>query len=148
MNTSSSSHNSISCILFFFFFLMIRRPPRSTLFPYTTLFRPFLFLFCPHSEAPSSGRSNEKQRGSAERKSERRAVVAERKDTCCWRSLHVGRNVPERFGRVFARRGCPSPNRKRSASCQALLAWQAPCRAGESRSRPQAEKRWRGTRQP
>src|SRR5574340_148071 len=28
------------CRLFcFFFFLMIRRPPRSTLFPYTTLFR-------------------------------------------------------------------------------------------------------------
>src|SRR5216684_7968961 len=27
-------------IRFFFFFLMIRRPPRSTLFPYTTLFRP------------------------------------------------------------------------------------------------------------
>src|SRR2546429_5709253 len=26
------------CLLFFFF-LMIRRPPRSTLFPYTTLFR-------------------------------------------------------------------------------------------------------------
>src|SRR2546430_16985140 len=25
--------------LVFFFFLMIRRPPRSTLFPYTTLFR-------------------------------------------------------------------------------------------------------------
>src|SRR2546423_15230882 len=25
--------------LYFFFFLMIRRPPRSTLFPYTTLFR-------------------------------------------------------------------------------------------------------------
>src|SRR2546427_12711934 len=31
---------SISPFLFlFFFFLMIRRPPRSTLFPYTTLFR-------------------------------------------------------------------------------------------------------------
>src|SRR3712207_7949464 len=26
-------------VLFLFFFLMIRRPPRSTLFPYTTLFR-------------------------------------------------------------------------------------------------------------
>src|SRR2546430_13050878 len=25
--------------MYFFFFLMIRRPPRSTLFPYTTLFR-------------------------------------------------------------------------------------------------------------
>src|SRR2546430_13909697 len=32
---------SVFCIFhfFFFFFLMIRRPPRSTLFPYTTLFR-------------------------------------------------------------------------------------------------------------
>src|SRR3989441_5761194 len=30
--------NPSSCF-FFFFFLMIRRPPRSTLFPYTTLFR-------------------------------------------------------------------------------------------------------------
>src|SRR5256886_15642383 len=29
---------------FFFFFLMIRRPPRSTLFPYTTLFRSFQFM--------------------------------------------------------------------------------------------------------
>src|SRR5258707_2121018 len=28
-----------SPVEFFFFFLMIRRPPRSTLFPYTTLFR-------------------------------------------------------------------------------------------------------------
>src|SRR2546430_13389498 len=27
------------CISLYFFFLMIRRPPRSTLFPYTTLFR-------------------------------------------------------------------------------------------------------------
>src|SRR6266513_3309585 len=32
------SFSPIDC-LFFFFFLMIRRPPRSTLFPYTTLFR-------------------------------------------------------------------------------------------------------------
>src|SRR2546430_9685533 len=29
----------VTPLLFFFFFLMIRRPPRSTLFPYTTLFR-------------------------------------------------------------------------------------------------------------
>src|SRR6266705_5738094 len=29
----------MSVVLCFFFFLMIRRPPRSTLFPYTTLFR-------------------------------------------------------------------------------------------------------------
>src|ERR1035437_10027083 len=30
-------------VLFRFFFLMIRRPPRSTLFPYTTLFRSVAF---------------------------------------------------------------------------------------------------------
>src|SRR2546430_8258411 len=35
----------------FFFFLMIRRPPRSTLFPYTTLFRsPATFLVRPGGE--------------------------------------------------------------------------------------------------
>src|SRR2546422_9010368 len=30
---------ALSTYIFSFFFLMIRRPPRSTLFPYTTLFR-------------------------------------------------------------------------------------------------------------
>src|SRR6266487_1401158 len=29
----------VNSLIFIFFFLMIRRPPRSTLFPYTTLFR-------------------------------------------------------------------------------------------------------------
>src|SRR5438067_5504289 len=40
-NTSSlnSCHNSVLPVFFFFFFLIIPRPPRSTLFPYTTLFR-------------------------------------------------------------------------------------------------------------
>src|SRR5437588_3664138 len=32
-------HASVLVFFCFFFFLMIRRPPRSTLFPYTTLFR-------------------------------------------------------------------------------------------------------------
>src|SRR2546430_9208927 len=35
----TSSCNRATISLLFFFFLMIRRPPRSTLFPYTTLFR-------------------------------------------------------------------------------------------------------------
>src|SRR6266700_6571555 len=33
------SQQLVTSSLLFFFFLMIRRPPRSTLFPYTTLFR-------------------------------------------------------------------------------------------------------------
>src|SRR5258708_12389537 len=44
---------------FFFFFLMIRRPPRSTLFPYTTLFRSQHRRACrrhPHCRGPCGGR--------------------------------------------------------------------------------------------
>src|SRR2546429_3759878 len=37
----------------FFFFLMIRRPPRSTLFPYTTLFRSW------HAPAPTDQSTDE-----------------------------------------------------------------------------------------
>src|SRR2546427_12716363 len=37
--TRHSSTLSLSLLVLVFFFLMIRRPPRSTLFPYTTLFR-------------------------------------------------------------------------------------------------------------
>src|SRR5205809_8091874 len=46
-NCLLSSLSSVLSSLFFFFFLMIRQPPRSTLFPYTTLFRsqlPRLFI--------------------------------------------------------------------------------------------------------
>src|SRR5579862_9976684 len=46
----------MSCFLifffFFFFFLMIRRPPRSTLFPYTTLFRSLDHRCAPCARVP------------------------------------------------------------------------------------------------
>ena len=43
--------------VFVFFFLMIRRPPRSTLFPYTTLFRSGwdIFFFAGHSISDGEG---------------------------------------------------------------------------------------------
>src|SRR2546422_9893899 len=48
--------SSVPSSSFFFFFLMIRRPPRSTLFPYTTLFRSVhvvpLVLFASTGHAP------------------------------------------------------------------------------------------------
>src|SRR5438067_11750231 len=55
---------------FLFFFLMIRRPPRSTLFPYTTLFRSLALQACVRNflagviwilvlAAPVRGRSEE-----------------------------------------------------------------------------------------
>src|ERR1041384_8430286 len=45
------------CFSCFFFFLMIRRPPRSTLFPYTTLFR--------SPSAPTDSRSSPSLRWAA-----------------------------------------------------------------------------------
>src|SRR5437868_9621308 len=41
-------------LFFFFFFLMIRPPPRSTLFPYTTLFRSLCDGALPH-DPPAGG---------------------------------------------------------------------------------------------
>src|SRR5439155_26357798 len=45
---SISSNSTIPITSYSFFFLMIRPPPRSTLFPYTTLLRSFLthVFFC------------------------------------------------------------------------------------------------------
>src|SRR6266511_5963974 len=47
---------------FFFFFLMIRRPPRSTLFPYTTLFRPARG----HPRRPAQARAGHRRRPRSE----------------------------------------------------------------------------------
>src|SRR2546430_7593420 len=48
----------------FFFFLMIRRPPRSTLFPYTTLFRsmPLPIVLISSFRAPGSARGGDRVR--------------------------------------------------------------------------------------
>src|SRR5947208_10639999 len=46
MAASRSRFAPIPCVVSTFFFLMIRRPPGSTLFPYTTLFRSLV----PHAE--------------------------------------------------------------------------------------------------
>src|SRR2546422_11774241 len=45
-----------------FFFLMIRRPPRSTLFPYTTLFRSRRFDHGPCREVPHDAHGHEEAR--------------------------------------------------------------------------------------
>src|SRR6185312_16995543 len=62
-NPSHSTFSTSLLFFHFFFFLMIRRPPRSTLFPYTTLFRspPGLRSRCTRPRSPPApGRRDRK----------------------------------------------------------------------------------------
>src|SRR2546430_13326607 len=65
---------SVSHTFLFFFFLMIRRPPRSTLFPYTTLFRSQLAHGVSERAAPHprrTGGAGRAREGERDRKSTR-----------------------------------------------------------------------------
>src|SRR5262245_65197989 len=68
-------------LLPYFFFLMIRRPPRSTLFPYTTLFR------SPRSRPPRQRRRHHRARSAA--RQERARWWRDRKSTRL-NSSHLG----------------------------------------------------------
>src|SRR5439155_25233556 len=63
----SAQDTEHTCPLYHFFFLMIRRPPRSTLFPYTTLFRSGSPDRCLHDRRPG-GRPRRRRRGGAPRR--------------------------------------------------------------------------------
>src|SRR5256885_16429870 len=65
---------------FLFFFLMIRRPPRSTLFPYTTLFRSRRLLAAPRDADPRRRRPvGQPRHSSRSHRDERRARSEERR---------------------------------------------------------------------
>src|SRR2546429_7164609 len=72
-------------MIFVFFFLMIRRPPRSTLFPYTTLFRSLSSVVLVRSHTPyqppwrsRDGRSRDSKTGAGPMKT----VEAGLKESC------------------------------------------------------------------
>src|SRR6266851_8943069 len=71
----------ISCLLWlnFFFFLMIRRPPRSTLFPYTTLFRSLRQTLLEHVPIPPG----QVHRMEAERSEEHTSELQSHHDIVC-----------------------------------------------------------------
>src|SRR5438445_9312518 len=75
--------SSFPCI-FFFFFLMIRRPPRSTLFPYTTLFRsgakPMTVV---HGEHASGSRAGPVARRNGSRSEEHTSELQSRQYLVC-----------------------------------------------------------------
>src|SRR2546421_8088739 len=70
---------------FFFFFLMIRRPPRSTLFPYTTLFRSRRGVprRCPPRTRPRARAGSRTARPHRERSEEHTSELQSRSDLVC-----------------------------------------------------------------
>src|SRR2546429_6618790 len=60
-----------SSLFCFFFFLMIRRPPRSTLFPYTTLFRSRWRSWHGHAPEPPTESTSDRLLERLDRKSTR-----------------------------------------------------------------------------
>src|SRR5260221_7410091 len=83
----------------FFFFLMIRRPPRSTLFPYTTLFRSLqteLEFALHHREDPAVGESL--QSALSERSEEHTSELQSHSDLVCRLLLEKKKIRPEYVG--------------------------------------------------
>src|SRR5437762_3585547 len=97
-NSSFLRHHNMHSLSTYFFFLLIRRPPRSTLFPYTTLFR------SPHRAAlPAPGRA---------RRARHARLQAERR-----RLLHAFLGRDEAEGRTRRRRDRKSTRLNSSHRC-------------------------------
>src|SRR5260370_23280692 len=86
----------------FFFFLMIRRPPRSTLFPYTTLFRSCFEVRVPGRSAArrSSRRGALQSRGRATRRRPVRSRRVARPRLCSARSEEHTSELQSHFNLV------------------------------------------------
>src|SRR5947209_14261037 len=100
-----------SRLFLFFFFLMIRRPPRSTLFPYTTLFRSLPWLALAYADmdwdwAVQNAKLLDRQNRSEEHTSELqsrqylvcRLLLEKKKDKTITTYLQI--HVSEEFGIV------------------------------------------------
>src|SRR6266496_4761088 len=71
-------------LFFFFFFLMIRRPPRSTLFPYTTLFRSSVRGRSRwHGPVRPPGRGSRRSHPPGRRSEEHTSELQSRRDLVC-----------------------------------------------------------------
>src|SRR3989454_8340289 len=111
-------------MLSFFFFLMIRRPPRSTLFPYTTLFRSQVLQVCQSLAGFTAGQAEALRRAMSRRRS--RELMAGFWEE--FRSGAAARGVTERVAEkvftqviAFSEVGFP----KSHAAAFGLLAYQS-----------------------
>src|SRR3712207_9132214 len=84
-----------------FIFLMIRRPPRSTLFPYTTLFRSGVALIVPARPDDEEQRDRERDRAEQREEPPARSHTANYSETTCSAGQRTVRSVGRRQPEVF-----------------------------------------------
>src|SRR2546427_7376095 len=102
---------------------MIRRPPRSTLFPYTTLFRSLIHAASETREEPEHAPDRERQRDRGARDAER---DADAEDDAGQEIAPepvrpegvAGARPPEHVGRVHRRRSEPSDQPREESDCE------------------------------
>src|SRR5436189_6091494 len=82
--------SSFLSLFFFFFFLLIRLPPRSTLFPYTTLFRSEVRSGASLNSSPCRRVHGFKRCASQKRRGQQEVGV----DLCLW-DLQIGEHTSE-----------------------------------------------------
>src|SRR5215475_14631541 len=85
----------------FFFFLMIRRPPRSTLFPYTTLFRALRRTPRP-SAALMSARQRQARRPGCPRSEEHTSELQSRENLVC--RLLLEKKKKKKFQHIYKKK--------------------------------------------
>src|SRR5438874_10371904 len=76
---------------------MIRRPPRSTLFPYTTLFRSWTFLSGPHAQRIVTNYTHRFERGVRSRSEEHTSELQSRRDLVCRLLLEKKKETADRL---------------------------------------------------
>src|SRR6266496_3608291 len=115
-------------LFFFLFFLMIRRPPRSTLFPYTTLFRSRSQE--PRRRAGAAGPGADPPRARSE---EHTSELQSRRDLVCRLLLEKKKQAPPvPRSTSWPRRRCSAAANRSArsasarASCSTMGPWSAP----------------------
>src|SRR6266511_5953999 len=86
--------------IIFFFFLMIRRPPRSTLFPYTTLFRSIVQRQPVEAPRPCPRRPRYAGRARNDRSEEHTSELPSRENLVCSLLLEKKQRMPNAVGEV------------------------------------------------
>src|SRR2546430_4027503 len=87
--------------ILFFFFLMIRRPPRSTLFPYTTLFRSTIPSTTAKKDRAAGGTGNRPLRAACMRSEEHTSELQSQSNLVCRLLLEKKKNNRQSHISVF-----------------------------------------------